>query len=237
VAERTPEADGHTPLRRGGWGSAAMSDAKWWMDAGSKWHQGLPPPGWCQAPDGRWHPPGSDDTTDEMTVTSADGGAHLRAGGWRGSLWQTYRTWPQWARLAAPIAILVLTVGVLTAAATGGLLNDDEGTTAADLAAPATTVASASGGTARSTTTPTDAATTASVPSTTAPAQGEPVPTTAPEPPPPTTGTTDNDFHPGGRCSPEGATSVSSDGIPLTCTTQKCRGAPFPELRWRRTAC
>jgi hypothetical protein len=216
-----------------------MSDAKWWMDAGSKWHQGLPPPGWWQAPDGRWHPPGSDDTTAEMAVTSADGGAHLAAGGWPAGLWQAYRGWPQWARLAAPIAIFVLTVGVLAAAATEGLLDDDQGTKPTDVAAPATTVASASSGTAQSTTTPSDAATTTvSVPTTTIPPQQEPAPTKAPAPPPPaTTATTDNGIHPGGRCSPEGATSVSSDGIPVTCTTQKCRGAPFSEPRWRRTAC
>jgi hypothetical protein len=215
-----------------------MSDARWWMDAGSKWHQGLPPPGWWQAPDGRWHPPGSDDVTAEMAVTSAGSGAHLARAGRGAGLWQAYRRWPHWARLAAPIAILVLTVGVLAAAATGGLLEDDQGTGATDVAAPATTVASASSGTAQSTTTETDAATTtASEPTTTTPARHEPAPTTAPAPPPPTTTTTDNGVHPGGRCSPEGATSVSSDGIPVTCTTQKCRGAPFSEPRWRRTAC
>src|SRR5262245_62949128 len=216
-----------------------MSDAQWWMDAGSKWHEGVPPPGWWQAPDGRWHSPGSDDTTAEMTVESPGGARQVPAGGRRASPWHAYRGWPQWARLAAPIAIFVLTVGIFAAAATGGLLGGDQGTTATDVSSPATTVASASGGTAPSTATPTDAATTtASVPSTTVPARQEPGPTTAPatSPPAPTTSTS-SDLHPGGRCSPEGATSVSSDGIPMTCTTQKCRGAPFGEPRWRRTAC
>jgi hypothetical protein len=219
-----------------------MSDAKWWMDAGSRWHEGFPPPGWWRAPDGRWHPPGSDDTTAEMTVTPPAGGVHRGAGGLRARLWRAYRGWPQWARLAAPIATFVVTVGVLGAAASGGLLGDDPATTATHETSPATTVASAGGGAAQSTATPTDATTTTvSRPSTTLRAQHDPVPTTAaaaPAPEPPTsTAPTNNDLHPGARCSPEGATTISSDGIPLTCTTQKCRGAPFSEPRWRRTAC
>jgi hypothetical protein len=216
-----------------------MSDAKWWMDASSKWHQGLPPPGWYQAPDGRWRPPGSDNTTAEMAVASAAGGAHLPTGGRRAGLMQTYRRWPPWARLAAPIAIFVLTIGVLAAAAAGGLLGGDSETTATDVTTHTTTVASAGGGAAQSTATPTDATTTTiSVPSTTVLAQHEPAPTTTPAPSAPaTTASTSSDLHLGGRCSPEGATAVSSDGIPMTCTIQKCHGAPFFEPRWRRTAC
>ena len=34
-------------------------------------------------------------------------------------------------------------------------------------------------------------------------------------------------MHQGEPCSPEGATAVTSDGVPMTCTTQKCHGAPF----------
>ena len=51
-------------------------------------------------------------------------------------------------------------------------------------------------------------------------------------PPPPGTG-----VRQGSACSPEGATAITQDGVPMTCTAQKCHGAPFDSPRWRRTAC
>jgi hypothetical protein len=222
-----------------------MSDVNWWMDANCRWHKGLPPPGWWQARNGRWHPPASDDTTTEMTIGPSAGAAHLAGGGRRANLVATYRSWPRWARLAAPISAFVLTIGVLAAAATGGLLDNDPETTATDETAPATdpstTVAPATTGAPASTAASTHATTTVHLPSAPTPAEQDPVPTTsattpAPEPPA-TTAPTNNDIHPGAPCSPEGATAISSDGIHLTCTRQKCHGAPFSEPRWRRTTC
>jgi hypothetical protein len=43
--------------------------------------------------------------------------------------------------------------------------------------------------------------------------------------------------HPGALCSPEGATALSDEGVPLTCTTQKCHGTPFNQPRWRAATC
>jgi hypothetical protein len=222
-----------------------MSDVNWWMDANCRWHKGLPPPGWWQARNGRWHPPASDDTTTEMAIGPSVGAAHLAGGGWRANLLATYRGWPRWARLAAPIAAFMLTVGVLAAAATGALLDDDPETTATDETTAATepsTTAPATTGAPSSTAASTQATTTSVLPSSAPiPAQRDPLPTTsattpAPEPPA-TTAPTSNDIHPGAPCSPEGATAISGDGIPMTCTKQKCHGAPFSEPRWRRTTC
>lgn len=223
-----------------------MSDShvNWWMDASCRWHQGLPPPEWWQAPDGRWHPPAPDDTTTEMTLSPPAGGAHLAGRGRRTNLWDTYRGWPRWARLGAPLAAFVLAIGVLGAAATEGLRGDDPETTATEESpteADATTTAPnvATPAATAAATVPTT--TTASIRNSAGPAQPDPAPTTVPAvPAPPPSSTpdpTNNDIHPGAACSPEGATAISGDGMPLTCTTQKCHGAPFSQPRWRRTAC
>jgi hypothetical protein len=218
-----------------------MSDSHvtWWMDASCRWHQGIPPPEWWQAPDGRWHPPAPDDTTAETTLSPPVGGAHLAGGGRRTNLWDTYRGWPRWARLAGPVAAAILTIGVLGAAATEGFREGDPETTATEQATTSTEAETAT--TAPSVATPAaTATTTASVPSTTALPSPDPTPTTIPVPAPahPTTpDPTNNDIHPGAPCSPEGATALSGDGVPLTCATQKCHGAPYSQPRWRRTAC
>jgi hypothetical protein len=220
-----------------------MRDVNWWMDASCRWHQGLPPPGWWQAHNGRWHPP-ADDTTAEMALGPPGGGAHLATGGRRTDLWGTYRRWPRWARLAVPVAASILIIGVLGAAATGGLREGDPNTTATEGADtdPESTTTVPNGEIPAPTATNTVAApTSASVPGTTIPAGTEPAPTTipgVPAPPPPTTpDPTNNDIHPGARCSPEGATALSADGVPMICTTQKCHGAPYRQPQWRRTAC
>jgi hypothetical protein len=220
-----------------------MSDShvNWWMDAGCRWHRGQPPPDWWQAGDGRWHPPAPDDTTAEIAISPPVGGAHLAGGGGRTNLWDTYRGWPRWARLAAPIAAFVLAIGVLGAAATEGLREDDPETAAMDEATPesdTTTTAPKVATPAPTATTTVATTTTDSMASTTAQPQPDPGPTTVPAPaPPPTPAPTNNGIHPGAPCSPEGATALSGEGMPMTCTTQKCHGAPYSEPRWRRTAC
>jgi hypothetical protein len=222
-----------------------MSDghANWWMDARCRWHPGAPPPGWWQAPNGRWHPPKPDDTTEALAVGPPMEGAHFANPSPWANLWQTYRSWPRWARLAAPTVALILIVGVLGAAATEGLREDASETTAT--ARVTTTTQAETPATSPNAVTPAASAgvstTTSSVPRTSAPPQPAPTPTTVPADPAPRPSTTadppTNDIHPGAPCSPEGATAVTGDGMSLVCTAQKCHGAPFSEPRWRRTTC
>jgi hypothetical protein len=221
-----------------------MSDVNWWMDAGCRWHQGTPPAGWWQARDGRWHPPASDDTTEEVAIGPPLGGAHLAGASRRSALWVTYRAWPVWARLAAPVAAVILTIGVLGAAATEGFRGGDREPTATD--GPTTTEepeatatlpqAAIPGPTAGGATT-----TSSSGSSTTGPPQRDSTPTTVaadPAPGPPTTGDPPaTAIRQAAPCSPEGATAVTGDGISMVCTAQKCHGAPFSQPRWRRTSC
>jgi len=222
-----------------------MSDghANWWMDASCRWHQGAPPPGWWQTRDRRWHPPKPDDTTEQVPVGQPVDGAHFANRGHGANLWQSYRSWPRWARLAGPTVAFILVVGVLGAAATGGLRDGSDETNATGRATtttqantPATLPDAATPPPSASPTTTTSAA-----PRSTAPPQPAPTPTTVPADPapgPPTTADPPtNDIHPGAPCSPEGATAVMGDGTSLVCTTQKCHGAPFGEPRWRRTTC
>jgi hypothetical protein len=217
--------------------------AKWWMDARCRWHQGTPPPGWWQAPNGRWHPPSHDDLTDELTTSPPEGDAHLAGRGRGANLWQTYRSWPRWARLAGPIVAFLLVVGVLAAAATGSLREGGRETTAT--ARATTTTQAETPATVPSVVSPPASAgvttTTSAVPPSTTPPEPEPTPTTVADVPAPGPSTTaappTNDIHPGAACSPEGATAITSDGMSLVCTTQKCHGAPFGEPRWRRAGC
>lgn len=219
------------------------ASANWWMDAGCRWHQGAPPPGWRQAQNGRWHPPSPDDTTDELTTSPPVGGAHLASGGRGANLWQIYRSWPRWARVTGPIVASFLVVGALGAAATGGLRESGGRETTATARVTTTTQADTAtssnaappGPTARSTTTA------SSLPGSTTPPQPDPTPTTVaaiPEPPPPTTSDQPtSNIHRGASCSPEGATAFTGEGVSMVCTTQKCHGAPFSEPRWRPTSC
>jgi hypothetical protein len=217
----------------------------WWMDDTSRWHRGFPPTGWWQSEDGRWHPPGEDDEpTEEMWQVPQEGAAH-RARGTGSTIIAGVRE-RAWARLAvlASMAILAVVVVVGAAAITGRGGGDQDAATGdvSTTVAPSTSVASAPtalppGSASSGSGTPASgdsdpsappttarATTTTTRPSTTAP------PTTSP---PPTTPS----VRLSAACSPEGATAVSDDGIPVTCTTQKCHGAPFDSPRWRRTAC
>jgi hypothetical protein len=221
------------------------ANANWWMDASCRWHQGAPPPGWWQAPNGRWHPPSHDDPTDELTADAPAGGAHLARSGRGANLWQTYRSWPLWARLAGPAVAFLLVVGVLGAAATGSLGDDGRETTAtarATTTTPAETQPEAPATVPKVVTPPSSAhgTTTSAVPRGMAPPEPAPTPTTDAQPPRPTTTaapTTTNDIHPGAPCSPEGAEAVTGDGMSVVCSTQKCHGAPFADPRWRRASC
>jgi hypothetical protein len=212
------------------------TSVNWWMDHTSRWHRGFPPASWWQAEDGRWHPPGhDDDPTEEVREVPSAGGAHL-ADGWG---------WPLWARIAVLASVALVAIVVVAAAAiTDGGGDGDGETVTADVSttiAPSTTapaptppgsVSSVGSPPAGDGTDPPATPTTVRAPTTTtATTQAPPGP--APTSPPPS----DPGVHQGEPCSPEGATAVTSDGVPMTCTTQKCHGAPFDSARWRRTAC
>ena len=222
------------------------SHLDWWMDAKSRWHQGRPPPDWWQANDGRWHPPAPGDTTAEVTIGPSEGGTHLAGDGRRKTIVQTYRGWPKRARVAALVSATLLALGAVGVAATEGLREGDRNVAVADesttTTGPEITVPSSDASTAAATATTTvDSTTTTAVRTTTAPPlpdetsttvapdPGSPVPTTPPHP--------DSGVHPRAFCSPEGATGLSEDGVPMTCTTQKCRGTPYDQPRWRPTTC
>jgi hypothetical protein len=230
-------------------GSATMSDSHvvWWMDANSRWHQGRPPRHWWQGDDGRWYPPTSDDDpTEEVRISPPAGGVHLAGGGRWGNPVETYRDWPRWARIAAPVSAAILALGAAGAAAAAALREADSKVTAADESTittePENTATSPDAAAAAPTATTTVATTaTTAAPTSTTRAQPDPTPNTvAPGPtsppstsPPPSS----NGVHPGALCSPEGATALSDEGVPLTCTTQKCHGTPFNQPRWRGATC
>jgi hypothetical protein len=214
----------------------------WWMDDTSRWHRGFPPAGWWQAEDGRWHPPGDDDEpTEEMQEVPTGGAAHLA--GPRSPTVVAGWGWPPWARIAVLTSIAILAVVVVAAAAITDSGGDGDGetvtadvsttitpstasTTSTGAPGSASSVASASPGDDTDPSAPptTARSTTSAPPQTSAPT------TTSPPP-------TDPGVRQGAPCSPEGATAVTQEGVPMTCTTQKCHGAPYDSARWRRTAC
>ncbi len=219
----------------------------WWMDAGSDWHRGFPPSGWWQAEDGRWHPPGDDEPTVEMREGPSAVAAHL-AGGPRSPTVVGGWGWPRWARIAVLASVALIAVGVVgTAAITDGGGDDDQATVTASTTTTDTPDTSA--GSPTPTNTPPGSASVASPPTsddtappappttaqatTTTTAVSQAPPTPAPTNPLPS----DPGVRQGESCSPEGATAVSPEGVPMTCTTQKCHGAPFDSARWRRSAC
>ncbi len=226
-----------------------MSDShlNWWMDAHSRWHEGLPPPDWWQASDGRWYPPTWGDPTREERSGPLSGGRHLAGGGRWQNVVDAYWGWPRWARIATPVSALLLVLGAIGLVAFLGLRDSDRGlaateestTSRLEVTAPSSNAAAA-GPTATTTTVSTT--TTSPAPTTTAPLQPEPTSTTISERPPssptPTTPPeSQSGVHARALCSPEGATAVSDEGVPMTCTTQKSRGAPYDQPRWRRTTC
>jgi hypothetical protein len=212
----------------------------WWMDDTSRWHRGFPPTGWWQAEDGRWHPPDHDDEpTQQVWEVPPDGGAHL-ADGWG---------WPRWARVAVLASVAIVAVVVVAAAAiTDGGGGNDQATVTAETTTsvtPSTSAASSASTAAPPGSAPSEATTSnppapnttaRAAPTTTAPPPRSTAPTTT-SPPPTSPPPTNAGIRQGVPCSPEGATAISQDGVPMTCTTQKCHGAPYDSARWRRTAC
>jgi hypothetical protein len=86
--------------------------------------------------------------------------------------------------------------------------------------------------------TTTERATTTSAPPTPPPTARPPATTAAPTTSPPATQPRPGgNVTPGAFCSPAGATGTSADGVPMTCSTEKCHGTPHEQPRWRRTNC
>ena len=221
----------------------------WWMDAESNWHRGRPQAGWWQADDRRWHAPDDyddDDPTGEIEGGPPTGAAHYYGRrspppdpdqGWG---------WPRWARRAVLASLAIVAVGIVGAAAIidGGPDQSQPGTTTTT-ALEGAPVHPGSGPQAPQTTSTIAAASGSDVDDPSAPSSDEqasgtaspPVtsPTSAPPPtsPPPSSA----GARPGAICSPEGATAVTAAGVPLTCTVEKCHGAPFDAPRWRRATC
>lgn len=218
----------------------------WWMDASSNWHRGRPPAGWRQADDGRWRAPDDhvdDDPTGEIEGDSLPGPAHFGGGspsrdrerGWG---------WPRWGLSAVLASLAIVAVMVAGAAAIihGGPDQNHTGTP--PTAEPGDAVSSSPGPQVSQTTSTVAASSSSDVVDPSASPSTEQAsdtastfnPSTTPAPP---TGRPASRavVRPGATCSPEGATAVTAAGMPLTCTVEKCHGAPFGVPRWRRASC
>jgi hypothetical protein len=163
------------------------------MSGDGQWKPGDPPEGWWQASDERWYPPVPPPPDEAADVTErldqAPGAADPTAAypppdapapGRLSAAADTYRGWPRWAKIAAPVAAGVLGLGVI-----GAIVGEPEDETAAIATTEESTTTERPTTTQRPTTTTTRPTTTTTRPTTTtAP------PTTAPPttvPPPPTT--------------------------------------------------
>ena len=237
----------------------------WWMDDDGQWHEGEPPAGWVQGEDGHYYPPppppqGPDDATrlDEPAWDAAEPTqlndpepygpepagaytpAHAAPAG-RGGIVGTYRSWPRWARIAAPLSAAIIGLGAIAVMAGDpdgsdgeqGPAEDDSTTTTERPATTerATTTTAPTPTTAPPTTTTTSRPT---APPTTRPPAARAAPTTSPHA---TQRRSGGSMTPGALCSPAGATGTSPAGVPMTCSTEKCHGKPHEQPRWRRTTC
>src|ERR671919_481170 len=224
-------------------GEAGMST--WWMDYDGRWYEGEPPAGWVQGEDGHYYrppppPPGPDDATrlDEPPWVTAEptqpydpepydpepydseppgayAPAHATPAGRRGIV-GTYWSWPRWARIAAPLSVAIIGLGAIGVMAGDPDESDGEQVAAED-DSTATTERPAT----------TERATTTTAPPTPPPTTRPPATTAAPTTSPPATQPrSGGSVTPGAFCSPAGATGTSADGVPMTCSTEKCHGTP-----------
>jgi hypothetical protein len=160
-------------------GEAGVSDSGsgWWASGhDDQWHEGAPPAGWQQAGDGRWYPPIPPPPPEWDSAEAYEPAHAATPSGWPG-LAETYRRWPRWARIGAPVSVALVAFIALGAVVGEPDQNPDE-VAVADESEP-TTTERPSTTVERVTTTTTTAppATTTTAPPTTT--------TTAPPPPPP----------------------------------------------------
>jgi hypothetical protein len=137
-----------------------------WRSPGGHWNQGHPPDGWRQASDGRWYPPTPAPIGRNGDSSPPDDDAPRRGG--LAGIADTYRQWPRWAKVAAP-----LTAAMLVIAAIDALVSepDEESTTTATTEETTTTARPTTTTTTEPTTTTdaTTSTTTTTTPPTTAP--------------------------------------------------------------------
>jgi hypothetical protein len=220
----------------------------WWMDARSNWHHGPPLAGWWQADDGRWHEPDDYDDDDPAGQVEGDpppGAAHFAGGAWSPGPERGWG-WPRWARSAVLASLAIVAVAVVAVGAAGitdGGSEQSQAGTTTTVAAGATVPSGPGPEVPQTTSTVAVASSTDDVDPSASPTTErtsdtaptvDPSPTSAPPTRPPSSTA---EPHLGAACSPEGATAVTAAGAPLTCTVEKCHGAPFLAPRWRRAAC
>jgi cytoskeletal protein RodZ len=130
--------------------------------------------------------------------------------------------------------VVIAAIGLVAAL---GLRNGDDGRVATDQSTttpPESTRPSSDLAAAEPARTTTTVSATTSTASTSTTQESEPTTIVPPTPSsPPTTAppAPERDVQPRAPCSPEGATAVSDEGVPLICTVQKCHGArDHPEL-------
>ena len=201
----------------------------WWMDDDGQWREGEPPDGWVQGEDGHYYPPPTqlyDPEPYDPEPSRVYTPSHATPAGRRGIV-GAYRSWPSWARIAAPLSAAIIGLGAIGVMAGDSDESDGEQVAAED---DSTTT------TERPTTI--ERATTTTAAPTPPPTTRPPATTAAPATSPPATQPrSGGSVTPGAFCSPAGATGTSADGVPMTCSTEKCHGTPHEQPRWRRTSC
>src|ERR687892_19141 len=201
----------------------------WWMDDDGQWHEGEPPADWVQAEDGHYYrppppPAGPDDATrldeppwvtaeptqpyDPEPYDSEPPGAYAPAHATPAGRRGIVGTYWSWPRWARIAA--PLSVAIIGLGTVGVMAADPDESDGEQGAAED------------------DSTTTTERPATTA------APTTSPPATQPRSG---GSVTHGAFCSPAGATGTSADGVPMTCSTEKCHGTPHEQPRWRRTSC
>jgi hypothetical protein len=228
-------------------------DGRWRPPEDGDWHFAEAdddnPPG-----DGTWYPEDDEyapEDDDEATVALAPTlgaeGARLPHSA-RSSVFPMSRM--RWSVLGAIVSAVVLAVTVVAFAGGADRGGDDDDPAAAtdeatgepgpgDASAPARaqpppTVGDPAGTKTTATGVAPDAESPSERPVTTTTA----IPgTPAPDPAPTTTAPPAPEIQQGAECSPEGATAVNSEGVPMLCTAEKCHGASFNSPRWRRASC
>lgn len=164
-----------------------------WRDYEGRWHEGFPPPGWYEAPNGHWYPAPPQPPQQATPTAGTDRVAPPAAGSGPDSpaarVVAAYGRWPLWAQISAPIVAAVLFLGFV-----GSLVESPETVETSDrsdrVEAPATTTTVAP-------TTTTTVVTTTTMPPTVPPttAAPPPAPPVVVEEPPPVE-------EPGGSCHP-----------------------------------
>ena len=238
------------------------SDADWWLSGDGRWHEGTPPPGWTLAADRRWYldePPPSARGYAAKWESTAGAPAIVVVPAALGvldvpdvpDLPDDHDGAGRRRRALATVALVALLVvaGVITAQLWPEGGGDETGPVVGPVSSTSAISTSTTGSPADAT--PLAPAPTASTTPSTPRASASSVPptvSTTEEPAPPPSGppvTPDPGGGPPGQafvrqgspCSEVGATGVTANGTPVTCTTTDCDGDTDDQARWWRTTC